>query len=642
MIELIRSGIGSWAVKILFALLIASFAVWGIGDIFRDGGLNQRVGSVGDRDVTLAEIDRAFQGQLDVLRQRYDPTIEPATAIQLGALDSAIQTVVSGALIDEAASDLSLRASDEDVALVIAENPGLQGLDGRFNPRMLRNMLAMNGMTEEQYLNLTRQDAARQQVFGVAAGGITPPGELVDTIFDYAGQRRVASYILLENSTYASDEEPSSDALQAFFDENTGNFGAPEYRRLTIVTLGPENVLDQITIDEAEIQAQFESRADQYNLPERRDLKQIIVQDEALAASISEAANEAGSLEGAAETLSEDVPDTIPLLDVTQSDLLTPELGEAVFALASGTISEPIQSPFGWHVFIVDTVEEATVLTLEDVRDDLELELRQDLAGDVMFEVSNQILDARAGGATLSEVADQFGLTLLNPVPVDRSGQADIGQEAPEIPFAADVLREAFALHQGEESLLEELAEGSYFAVTVDEIIQPRDRSFEEVRDDVAEAVRLDQQATARTEVADGITARLEEGQTLAAIATDLDMTVADTEPLIRSNPGSADFPTPGIVALFEAAEPGDTFRFETPTGEIVAVLSDILSTDDDGVTGLNRDRLAGALSDALRVEINEQLSQALTSRHQVSINRDRLVEFYTSDQLGGQHGLGM
>ena len=35
MLQALRSTVGSWIVKILFVLLILSFGVWGIGDIFR-------------------------------------------------------------------------------------------------------------------------------------------------------------------------------------------------------------------------------------------------------------------------------------------------------------------------------------------------------------------------------------------------------------------------------------------------------------------------------------------------------------------------------------------------------------------------------------------------------------------------------
>ncbi|MEO1250348.1 MAG: SurA N-terminal domain-containing protein, partial [Pseudomonadota bacterium] len=240
MISTLRSAVGSWAIKILFVLLIASFAVWGIGDIFRGGGLDQRVGSVGSRSINLIEIDRVFQGQLDNLRRSFDPAIEPVTAIALGALDTAARQVVAGALVDEAAGDLNLRASDEAIALEIAQNPSLQGLDGQFDARIFRNILAANGLTEQDFLEQTRRDAARQQLLNATAGSIAAPDTLVDVVFAHANERRQAQFIHLLADDQAEVPEPTADALNAYFTENSDAYQAPEYRRLAILTLRPE------------------------------------------------------------------------------------------------------------------------------------------------------------------------------------------------------------------------------------------------------------------------------------------------------------------------------------------------------------------------------------------------------------------
>src|SRR5439155_13289828 len=47
MLQAIRSKAGSLVVKLLFAFLIISFGVWGIGDIFRQRGVETTVATVG-------------------------------------------------------------------------------------------------------------------------------------------------------------------------------------------------------------------------------------------------------------------------------------------------------------------------------------------------------------------------------------------------------------------------------------------------------------------------------------------------------------------------------------------------------------------------------------------------------------------
>ncbi|HSK39177.1 MAG TPA: SurA N-terminal domain-containing protein, partial [Arenibaculum sp.] len=51
MLQALRSKVGSWVVKILFVLLIASFGVWGVGDVFR-GQVSTTVAEVGDAEIS--------------------------------------------------------------------------------------------------------------------------------------------------------------------------------------------------------------------------------------------------------------------------------------------------------------------------------------------------------------------------------------------------------------------------------------------------------------------------------------------------------------------------------------------------------------------------------------------------------------
>jgi len=633
MINALRSTVGSWAIKILFVLLIASFAVWGIGDIFRDGGIDQRVGKVGDRPISLVEIDRVFQGQLDNLRRSFDPTIEPTTAIALGALDSAARQVVAGALIDEAAGTLNLRASDEEIALEIAQNPSLQGLDGQFDQRIFRNILASNGLTEQDFLEQTRRESARQQLLGATAGTISAPDTLVDVVFAHDNETRKASYVHLLNDDQTDVAEPTADALSAYFEENSENYRAPEYRRLSVLTLRPEDLLDEIGVDEAQLLARYDDRIDQYNSPETRDLLQAVVQDEEIAKSLAAAAAESGSLEIAVEQTA-DAPQVVPLAGVTRSQMLTPELADAVFALADGALSEAIQSPFGWHVFEVQTVSEGGLTPFEDVRDELEGQLKAEAAADALYEVANQVMDERAGGATLDEVAGQFDLRIERPTPVARDGSADLGGDQPDLPFREALLAEAFSLDAGDEGLLLEQSEGGYFAVRIDEIIEPRDRALEDVREQVREAVMAAARSDAVKAVASSIEARLGEGETLDEIATDLGLSVLESDAVKRTDVGSADFPIAAVQALFEMELDAHNL-VESPAGQVIAVLTEINSADeaDDAIL---RQQLTAGLSEALRIELSDQLSDALSAEHPVELNRDRLVEFYTAHDMGG------
>ena len=63
MLQAIRSRASSIVVQVLFGLLILTFALWGIGDIFRDRGSDTTVVTVGGIKIPAEEVS-----QIQVLR----------------------------------------------------------------------------------------------------------------------------------------------------------------------------------------------------------------------------------------------------------------------------------------------------------------------------------------------------------------------------------------------------------------------------------------------------------------------------------------------------------------------------------------------------------------------------------------------
>ena len=68
MLTAIREKASSLVVKILFGFLVASFAVWGIGDIFRGGGHASPAIEVGDIAISPQTLQQLSE-LLDALRQ---------------------------------------------------------------------------------------------------------------------------------------------------------------------------------------------------------------------------------------------------------------------------------------------------------------------------------------------------------------------------------------------------------------------------------------------------------------------------------------------------------------------------------------------------------------------------------------------
>ena len=104
MLDALRRGAGTWVAKLFMVLLVASFAVWGIADIFR--------GYRGDTLVTIGKTEisgEQFRYELQTDMQQYGRQLgRPLTLPEARALG--IDGQVLGRLISQASLDEKARA----------------------------------------------------------------------------------------------------------------------------------------------------------------------------------------------------------------------------------------------------------------------------------------------------------------------------------------------------------------------------------------------------------------------------------------------------------------------------------------------------------------------------------------------------
>ena len=152
---------------------------------------------------------------------------------------------------------------------------------------------------------------------------------------------------------------------------------------------------------------------------------------------------------------------------VTTGDLLG-DLSDVVFALGEGQISAPVQSAFGWHIFRVSAIEEASSPALSEVREQLVRDISLRRATDALYDFANRLDDKFAAGATIEEAAGDLSLKVIRIATVDRNGRDAAGNRLDDLPAGGDFLSTAFSTAAGQTSLLGEAADGSEYVLRVD------------------------------------------------------------------------------------------------------------------------------------------------------------------------------
>ena len=189
MLNALRKQAGSWVVKALLMLLVASFAIWGIGDVFYGSSQNPAVATVGESEISATELANAFNRSLRNLQERVGGQLSREQAIQLGVMQQALQDLIAQRLLDLRARDMGLAVTDATLRGLVTSDPMFQAA-GSFDRARFEQLLMASGLNEDDYLASLRQDVMRSALSNGVAGAAVVPQTLVDAMYRHRNEQR--------------------------------------------------------------------------------------------------------------------------------------------------------------------------------------------------------------------------------------------------------------------------------------------------------------------------------------------------------------------------------------------------------------------------------------------------------------------
>ncbi len=620
MLHALRQSAGSLPAKIFFGALVASFAVWGIGDVFRGGGRIDAVAEIGDSQISSVEFSNSFRRQLNLLRQL---NIDAEQAQSLGLHLRLLDTLIAQRLYDLHAGELGVWVSDRALNEDIRSQPAYRDEFGQFDRERFHNALLRDGRSEGAFVEELRREKRREQVIDSLVPGIPPPTILADRLNRWRGERRVARLVTIKSAP-ATIDLPSGGELDAYHKANVESFTAPELRVVSYVHLSPGEFVDEINVSEQQLRDEYESRVIDLTTPERRTVLQLPLDDKdaAMAASARISDGEAFATVAAELAGGSD----LSLGTVAKNDLPV-EFADTAFALAEEATSAPVESAFGWHLIHVSKIEPESTPAFEQLRDELKKTIAEESAVDALYAMVNQFEDTLGGGATLEEAAAGLGLRLGRIDDIDRDGNDANGVTFDGLPGGTRIVELAFDVGLGEESTLTETEDGGYLIIRVDATKLPSLRPLAAVRDRVASAWQAEKAQEKALEQARQMTERLIAGATLAEETVERALTVVTSDPFTRNGNGAGGILPLALVGdLFEATL-GGVVMTEVDGGAMVAQLSEIQAADlADQST---QDEIAIRLRAEFSGDMLEQLRSELQQRYGVTVNHRAVDALY-------------
>jgi peptidyl-prolyl cis-trans isomerase D len=630
MLQKIREKITGWVAGIILALLSFVFAVWGI-DI---GFSNQSVAAVVNGDkIPVGPVRQAVQNQMAQFQQAYGT--EVPELIENQVTESVVESFVTNRLLLQRIREEGYRVSDAALTESITEIPAFQ-VDGQFSIDAYRAMLANVGYSPTLFEAEQRQNMEIAQLQeGILDSAFATPEEL-DRRIRVTRERREVAWLILPAERFLQQVEISDEAVAAEYQAHPDRYMNPESVDLEYVEIRLDDIIPEVTVTEQDLREfydiEFSRDPQMFSVPEQRRARHILVaidddtdEGEALeeaqvlaervkggedfAAVAREASDDSGSAELGGD------------LDWVEQGMMVAPFEEALFSMEEGEISDPVLSPFGYHVIKLEEIRSGDVRTYEQARADLEIEYRNRKAEDLYYDRAERLAElAFESPDSLLPAAEELDLEIKR---IDRLGRS--GGEG----LAADsqVISAAFSepvMADGENSEPIELEDGHAVVLRVDAHHDAAPRPLDEVRDEIRARLQREAALERSAELGAQVVERLEAGEAPETVARSVDAEFSAAREIGRD---SGDLPPALRQAAFDAPFEGGTRvgGVSLADGSYGAwILSNVIPGDPGALTAEEREQIRQQLAQASAgADLNGYVGE-LRQSATVVINREQ------------------
>jgi peptidyl-prolyl cis-trans isomerase D len=626
--EFMRNAAKTWVAKVLMALLVMSFGVWGIRDVSSSflGDLLSWTGwgpkdlvHVAGNTIRQPEYNVALQRMLKGLSAQSGQNLTIDDAKRMGVDRTVLDNLIASASVDAQAQKLGLAVSNNSILQSLAENKMFQDSAGKFDSALFRRVLDQNNLSEQDFVASERQSRLRSLVTGPAESAIKLPKALATALAQYRGEARDVKYFTF--AVGAADLPTITDAeLKAQYEATPAAYTAPEYRAIAVMKVEPSDISDRLSVSGEELQAGYDQFKSDYFTPEKRTVLQMSF------ASV-DAAKKAKDRITAGEdfmklaTESGAKESDITLKDRQRGDFLDAKIGEAAFKLVQGAVSDPVAGDLATVLLKALAVTPEKQSTLEEVKAELTKRLQLEKAKEEIAAIYGSVEDARSQQTSFELIAERAGIPFKLLAAVSAVGQDKTGKDV-DLASKDEVLKAAFASDVGNSEDALPIGDG-YVWYEVREIVPPGLKPMADIKTDITKDVVASKLRDLASTKAKALLAEAKAGATLDALALKSN-SVVKTAVGLRRNETSQEFDGASVVSLFNVGDQGFAWSLEgdgktarimqiskISLPAIMATSPEITKLQDEASAGLARDIGDGyiaALRKSANVSINEEL----------------------------------
>lgn len=503
MLQTLRDHAGAWFVKLLFAVLVASFSLWGIGDVIRNYGLSRPVLQVNGYSVGLDEFIHALRQAQSQEQIKANGKLSQEQLKQMNLHEKVLEQFSHHGLIREITHDLGFVASDATVTKELHRIPTFRGDNGRFDPQRFRQLLQSNNMNEARFLSDLRHGIAQEQLTQPILKAHYLPQSYLEKLFQGLHQEQNFAYVEIPLSKMKVDANTDDAVLKLYYDQHPEEFARPESRSLSVLMIDTDEMKKNFQISDDKLKAEYDEHKQDYVIPEQRDIVEIEIRDPEQSQAALKMHKDGMSFDVIAKTLGAKPKE---IKGLTRTDL-APDVADKIFAPQnSATMAEPLVTSIGIQIYLIKRIQPEQHKPFEEVKGDLLKTVRDRDVNELYADLRNKIEDALAAGSSMDDVAKSLKISLIKAPFVLANGLDEHGKQALPEHMLTDmrlkILEAAFKEAEGRDTPFTDLGNGTAFVVRVEKIAPSHTPEFSTIRSKVLEAWQHQQRLVAAKELA--------------------------------------------------------------------------------------------------------------------------------------------
>ncbi len=614
------------------ALSMVTYLIPGFGSTpTKSGADEETIAEIGNTKLTAQEV------KLQMLR-----------ILQTGQLPQEMIDVYVPQVVDEMVQQRAIVYEFGRQGLTVSDEEVLVGLEST-NPQYFKDgaliskdeyeqRLAAQGMTMQDAVDDMRRQLMVRKVKNIVYASVLVTDKEVEDQYKKDKERASIKYIAFPPGKFRDGINPTSEELHKSFEAHRSEYFEPEKRSFNVLILDQAKLEQSMTISDADLKAVYAASMDNFRMPERVKAQHILIKtqgksDAEKKQALAKAEDLLKQIKAGADfsqlaMKNSDDSSNAPKggdLGFFVRGQMVPEFDKAAFALNAGEVSGIVTTEFGYHIIKVNEKEKARIKPLEEVKADLESQLKKQRVTEKMQATADQMHDALAKApGQAAEIAKKFGAEIAMVT------NATAGSPVPTLGSVPEIDNALAQMKANEVTPVLTLPANRMVVAVLTDKTGARPSTFEEVEGKVKERVLTEKSTVIAQAKAKEAAAKLKAGEDIDKVAKEYKLEVSSPAEFGRAD---------SVEGLGQALYVKDAFT--SPVGTILGpteiqnrdVVYKVTGQTQPDMTAFAAEK--GNIRDTLRQQkANERLSlfmdsvsTKLTAEKKLKVNKDLVLK---------------